>query len=189
MQDLIRRIELQMEESNGITAYRQGIPVDISFIPYSKRVLSRKQKEMYPSNASDLPQMIPIEDTQKVMPDFEENEAETHTQTHQFVPEHHHTNVLLLALSTFPGQMKKNKFEYNFNGHQGTVIGRYQLDPIPKMLDELLAESNDNLDKIIMLCTDKTLKETSITTPENIMMNISPLEYFKNQIRNYMNPN
>lgn len=65
MQDLIRRIELQMEESNGITAYRQGIPVDISFIPYSKRVLSRKQKEMYPSNASDLPQMIPIEDTQK----------------------------------------------------------------------------------------------------------------------------
>ena len=46
-----------------------------------------------------------------------------------------------------------------------------------------------NLDKIIMLCTDKTLKETSITTPENIMMNISPLEYFKNQIRNYMNPN
>lgn len=123
------------------------------------------------------------------MPDFEENEAETHTQTHQFVPEHHHTNVLLLALSTFPGQMKKNKFEYNFNGHQGTVIGRYQLDPIPKMLDELLAESNENLDKIIMLCTDKTLKETSITTPENIMMNISPLEYFKNQIRNYMNPN
>lgn len=189
VQDLIRRIELQMEESNGITAYRQGIPVDISFIPYSKRVLSRKQKEMYPSNASDLPQMIPIEDTQKVMPDFEENEAETHTQTHQFVPEHHHTNVLLLALSTFPGQMKKNKFEYNFNGHQGTVIGRYQLDPIPKMLDELLAESNENLDKIIMLCTDKTLKETSITTPENIMMNISPLEYFKNQIRNYMNPN
>ena len=72
------------------------------------------------------------------MPDFEENEAETHTQTHQFVPEHHHTNVLLLALSTFPGQMKKNKFEYNFNGHQGTVIGRYQLDPIPKMLDYLL---------------------------------------------------
>ena len=57
------------------------------------------------------------------------------------------------------------------------------------MLDELLAESNENLDKIIMLCTDKTLKETSITTPENIMMNISPLEYFKNQIRNYMNPN
>lgn len=53
--------------------------------------------------------------------------------------------------------------------------------PIPKMLDELLAESNENLDKIIMLCTDKTIKETSITTPENIMMNISPLEYFKNK--------
>ena len=186
--DFMRRIELQMEDSNGISAYKQGIPVDISFIPYSKRVLSRKQEEIYLPSTSDQPQTSPIEDTKKITPDFEENESENHIQTHQFVSEYPHTNVLLLALSTFPGKMKKNKFEYNFNGYQGTVIGRYQLDPIPKMLDELLAKSNENLDKIIMLCTDKTLKETSITTPENRIINISPLEYFKNQIRNYMNP-
>ena len=43
--DLMRRIELQMEENEGILAYRKGLTVDNSFIPYSKKVnLRREQK-------------------------------------------------------------------------------------------------------------------------------------------------
>ena len=188
--DLMRRIELQMEETNGIAAYRNGLPVDIAFIPYSKRVLSRKQSEL--QALKDSVKTLPAIETPPKSPDFPlpalENEAEIHIQSHQFTSERQHTNVLLLALSTLRKNIGKSEFKYNFNGCQGTVIGRYQLDPIPKMLDELLAQTNENLDKIIMLCTDKTLEKVTVTTPESATITISPLEYFKAQVRNYMNP-
>ena len=188
LQDLMRRIELQMEETNGIAAYRNGLPVDTAFIPYSKRVLSRKQSEMQLSRNPLQPSADSKKNTEKSTSPILENEAETHIQTHQFDSKRKHTNILLLALSTFQRSIRKSEFKYNFNGCQGTVIGRYQLDPIPKMLDELLARNNENLDKIIMLCTDKTLKETTVATPEGTTITASPLDYFKKQIRNYMNP-
>ena len=188
--DLMRRIELQMEETNGIAAYRNGLPVDTAFIPYSKRVLSRKQSEL--QALKDSVKTLPAIETPPKSPDFPlpalENEAEIHIQSHQFTSERQHTNVLLLALSTLRKNIGKSEFKYNFNGCQGSVIGRYQLDPIPKMLDELLAQTNENLDKIIMLCTDKTLEKVTVTTPESTTITTSPLEYFKAQVRNYMNP-
>ena len=188
--DLMRRIELQMEETNGIAAYRNGLPVDTAFIPYSKRVLSRKQSELQALKDSVKPS--PAIETPPESPGFPlpalENEAEIHIQSHQFTSKRQHTNVLLLALSTLRKNIGKSEFKYNFNGYQGTVIGRYQLDPIPKMLDELLAQTNENLDKIIMLCTDKTLEKVTVTTPESTTITTSPLEYFKAQVRNYMNP-
>ena len=57
------------------------------------------------------------------------------------------------------------------------------------MLDELLAQNGENLDKIIMLCTDDTTQKiASIQTPEGELKDISPAEYFQDQVRNYMNP-
>ena len=57
------------------------------------------------------------------------------------------------------------------------------------MLDELLAQNGENLDRIIMLCTDDTTQKiASIQTPEGELKDISPAEYFQNQVRNYMNP-
>lgn len=45
LQDLLRRIELQMQETNGLPAYKEGQAIDISFVPYSKRASMRKEKE------------------------------------------------------------------------------------------------------------------------------------------------
>lgn len=177
VEDLIRRIELQMEETDGGAAYKKDLAIDSTFVPYSKIVQSRKQAKI-------------TEQTEKTDNDiYNENEAETHKQTHCFDNRPAHTNVLLLALSTFQKVIRKSTFSYDFYGCKGEVTGRYQLDPIPKMLDELLAQNGENLDKIIMLCTDDTTQKiASIQTPEGELKDISPAEYFQDQVRNYMNP-
>lgn len=177
VEDLIRRIELQMEETDGAAAYKKDLAIDSTFVPYSKIVQSRKQAKI-------------TEQTEKTDNDiYNENEAETHKQTHCFDNRPVHTNVLLLALSTFQKVIRKSTFSYDFYGYKGEVTGRYQLDPIPKMLDELLAQNGENLDKIIMLCTDDTTQKiASIQTPEGELKDISPAEYFQDQVRNYMNP-
>lgn len=177
VEDLIRRIELQMEETDGAAAYKKDLAIDSTFVPYSKIVQSRKQAKI-------------TEQTEKTDNDiYNENEAETHKQTHCFDNRPAHTNVLLLALSTFQKVIRKSTFSYDFYGCKGEVTGRYQLDPIPKMLDELLAQNGENLDKIIMLCTDDTTQKiASIQTPEGELKDISPAEYFQDQVRNYMNP-
>lgn len=174
VEDLIRRIELQMEETDGAAAYKKNLAIDSTFVPYSKIVQSRKQAE------TTLPQ-----DNNTYI----ENEAETHEQIHRFNTRPDHTNVLLLALSTFQNTIRKSTFSYDFEGCKGEVIGRYQLDPIPKMLDDILAQRNENLDKIIMLCTDDTMEKIDvIKTPDGELEDISPVEYFQNQVRRYMNP-
>ena len=177
VEDLIRRIELQMEETDGAAAYKKDLAIDSTFVPYSKIVQSRKQAKI-------------TEQTEKTDNDiYNENEAETHKQTHCFDNRPAHTNVLLLALSTFQKVIRKSTFSYDFYGCKGEVTGRYQLDPIPKMLDELLAQNGENRDKISMLCTDDTTQKiASIQTPEGELKDISPAEYFQNQVRNYMNP-
>lgn len=177
VEDLIRRIELQMEETDGAAAYKKDLAIDSTFVPYSKIVQSRKQAKI-------------TEQTEKTDNDiYNENEAETHKQTHCFDNRPAHTNVLLLALSTFQKVIRKSTFSYDFYGCKGEVTGRYQLDPIPKMLDKLLAQNGENLDKIIMLCTDDTTQKiASIQTPEGELKDISPAEYFQDQVRNYMNP-
>ena len=177
VEDLIRRIELQMEETDGAAAYKKDLAIDSTFVPYSKIVQSRKQAKI-------------TEQTEKTDNDiYNKNEAETHKQTHRFDNRPAHTNILLLALSTFQNVIRKSTFSYDFYGCKGEVTGRYQLDPIPKMLDELLAQNGENLDKIIMLCTDDTTQKiASIQTPEGELKDISPAEYFQNQVRNYMNP-
>ena len=169
-QDLLRRIELRMEKGEGIHAYKEGLVVDKSFVPYSSKVVAaRREAEV----------------------DDQINEAETHVQTHHFTAKRDHINVLLLALSTFPLSKKitKSEFQYaNADGSNIPVIGRYQLDPVPKLLDRIFADRGESLDRIIMLGTEVTRKPIEITTPEKEKRTISPECYFKQQVTNYMNP-
>ena len=206
VEDLIRRIELQMEETDGAAAYKKDLAIDSTFVPYSKIVQSRKQAkitEQTEKTASLLPQLTAETTSNTFNTDtdfsanksktdndiYNKNESEIHKQTHCFDNRPAHTNVLLLALSTFQNVIRKSTFSYDFCGCKGEVTGRYQLDPIPKMLDELLAQNGENLDRIIMLCTDDTTQKiASIQTPEGELKDISPAEYFQNQVRNYMNP-
>lgn len=176
VENLIRRIELQMEETDGAAAYKKDLAIDSTFVPYSKIVQLRKQAkitEQTEKTASLLPQLTAETTSNTFNTDtdfsanksktdndiYNKNESETHKQTHCFDNSPAHTNVLLLALSTFQNVIRKSTFSYDFCGCKGEVTGRYQLDPIPKMLDELLAQNGENLDRIIMLCTDDTTQK------------------------------
>ena len=175
--DLLRRIELQMEEKEGIYAYRNGLIVDKSFIPYSRLVETlRKQENETVTTVAAIPKTAGPTD------------AETHIQKH--TPSDKDYNILLLALSIFPRTLHKSEFSYTYNSKESTVTGHYQLDPVPHMLDEILYQKGQGtLDKIIMLCTDDTLKKVNeISSPEGMHYDISPVEYFKRQVRNYMRP-
>lgn len=177
--DLMRRIELQMEENEGILAYRKGLTIDNSFIPYSKKVNLRREKEEQEQNQAQA------EAKAKAEALFKDKPPEKHA------PSDKHYNVLLLALSTFGKNVNPNEFKYiDENGVEDDVIGRYQLDPVPKMLHNILYQKkHGTLDKIIMLCTSKTLekiKEIPIGTEK--ICNISPIDYFKDQVRDYMRP-
>lgn len=173
--DLMRRIELQMEENEGILAYRKGLTVDNSFIPYSKKVnLRREQKEKEKKQAQAETAAL-----------FKDDTPEKHA------PSDKHYNVLLLALSTFGRNVNPNKFIYvDENGKEDKVIGRYQLDPVPKMLYKTLYQKEQGtLDKIIMLCTSKTLEKVAeVPIGTEKIYDISPIDYFKDQIRDYMRP-
>lgn len=188
-QDLLRRIELRMEKEDGIRAYKNSLIVDRSFVPYSSKVVAAKSRAESKEPTTPMnTQLQKDTDDHNIQ---EINEAETHRQGHRFTKERDHVNVLLLALSTFPfskGIMKSN-FQYiNADGSIITVVGRYQLDPVPKLLDELLAGNGETLDRIIILGTEVTRMSVDVTTPEKEKRRISPEDYFKQQVTNYMNP-
>ena len=173
--DLMHRIELQMEENEGILAYRKGLTVDNSFIPYSNKVNLRKEQE-------EKEQKQALAETEAL---FKDDKPEKHA------PSDKHYNVLLLALSTFGRNVNPNKFIYvDENGKEDKVIGRYQLDPVPKMLYKTLYQKEQGtLDKIIMLCTSKTLEKVAeVPIGTEKIYDISPIDYFKDQIRDYMRP-
>ncbi len=212
--DLMRRIELQMEENEGIHAYRKELTVDKSFIPYSKKVnLRREQEEEEQKQAQaeidnnakidkstqtgsedkPQPEAKPASKPERPEVPATPNKNETHVQTHK--PSDKIYNVLLLALSTINGDIRKTEFTYDSAFGTIPVTGRYQLDPVPIMLDELLSKEDKNkqtrgtLDKIIMLCTRKTREKIEkVFSPEGVHYDISPEEYFKRQVRNFMRP-
>ena len=195
--DLIRRIELSMEEREGISAYKKDQIVDASFIPYSTTVQAMKEAETI-----HLPKQVALpnpdsehkdstgSDTAKQTIDVDTWFAaigQNSTEEFCFPVSYNHTNVLLLALSTFGPSLKRTQYTYEMenNGH---VDGYYQLEPVPKMLAKVLADKQEYLDKVVMLCTKETLDITTVKTPENKQLTISPAEYFQRSIRSYLNP-
>ena len=189
--DLVRRIELSMDEREGISAYKEEASVDVSFVPYSTIVQTRKAETTVSADAdskttdSKSKEKIPPQpvDIDTWFSDIGDNSgAET-----DFPASTDHTNVLLLALSTFTS-LRYTNYLYDFDGTTGNVNGYYQLEPIPKMLEKLLADKKEYLDRIVMLCTQETLKTTNVPAPDNKQLTASPIEYFKRAIRKYLNP-
>lgn len=114
-------------------------------------------------------------------------------------------NVLMLSLSTFSFDKSIEKYKVNttsFKYGEEEYIGRYQLDPVPKILSKKLGEKEEHLDYIIALCAkrkDDTVPEVAVErdvsvpigTDENgkdihEVISISPIEYFKCQIGGYL---
>jgi len=121
----------------------------------------------------------------------EKAEAIQKDKNYQAVPSNNkHKNVLIMAMSTISPNVRTTMFSYKTkDGKAGSVIGRYQLDPIPKMLSIELGKVGECLDRVIMLCTEKVKEETTFTTEEDGKHeDESPIDYFKEQIKNYKNP-
>ena len=117
-------------------------------------------------------------------------------------------NILLLALSTFPFDKESkthNITETRFTYQGEEYLGRYQLDPVPKILSSILSRKGERLDYIICFCTAKRDDAGNLLLPEvqnqdkkyPILVPVkgqpekgavilSELEYFKRQISMYM---
>ena len=96
-------------------------------------------------------------------------------------------NVVLLSLSTFAREITEST--YYFKGEEGgTYI--YQMEPVIRMLSKQLLNNypSDCLDHLVILSTDETQKQVEKTFPDGTVLNTSPLEYFKDRIRDYLNP-
>ncbi len=98
-------------------------------------------------------------------------------------------NVLLLALSTFPGNkiLQEREFTYEIEGKTGSVTGIYQLDPVPKMLGECgirpdhcvilyTGETDKTPEKLFEEYTDKTKAQ---------IQPVSPKTYFTKHLRDW----
>lgn len=200
--DLIRRIELSMEEREGISAYKNKSVVDYSFIPYSTTVLAMKEAEVthQPNPAGSPDSVVETKDSKNLEPKPEivdqtidvdtwfANITPASTVESDFPDSYDHTNVLLLALSTFGSFLKSTQYSCETAGITDQVDGYYQLEPVPKMLAKLLADGKEYLDKIVMLCTKETLNIATVKTPEGKVLTISPVEYFQRSVRSYLNP-
>ena len=71
-------------------------------------------------------------------------------------------NILLLAMSTLKKTLTVSRYTYE-KKTLGSSHYVGQLEPLPKILAEVLAESNQRLDRIIVLNTRKTNEETVVT--------------------------
>lgn len=72
-------------------------------------------------------------------------------------PTKNEKNILLLAMSTIPKQNARQVSRYCFD--KENIDGYYltQLEPIPKMLAEKLARTNEKLDTVFVLNTEESL--------------------------------
>ena len=108
-------------------------------------------------------------------------------------------NLLLLAMSTFPGPSADKSLicsdfidqDHAAEGRKYT--GRGQLDPVPKKVARDLQELGQALDYVVLLCTAQTelpVAELSVQEGKQkyLIRNVSPVEFFKAQIERYLNP-
>ena len=98
-------------------------------------------------------------------------------------------NVLLLALSTFPMSLKKNRYVTGENDGEKFEY-YYQLEPIPQMLSNKLGKDGQFIDRVIILYTDDTKDNKKIfKNTDGEVVEHSPLSYFKERIKPWLNPN
>lgn len=98
-------------------------------------------------------------------------------------------NILLLSLSTFV----KSDLSYNTFSFQNEFFDEkyiYQLEPVPLMLIKKLAQKNEKLDEIILLCTKDVLRKVSknlngmvVKIRRDESEDVSPFEFFKHRVK------
>lgn len=144
-------------------------------------------------NVNDIPYSTKME-ILRAEQEIQDEEAESSEEKEEITEEcleyvsienKSNVNILLTALSTFAGNKELSKTV--FVAPDGSeVIGRYQMDPVPKWLGKTLQEKGDSLDKIILLCTKKTTDTVEeLKTPEGKYNDISPKAYYIRQIAEY----
>lgn len=103
-------------------------------------------------------------------------------------------NILLLALSTFfsrndekPDLTKTYEYFYtdSKNSHSGKYI--YQMEPVVQVLSKKLADENDTLDAIVMLCSKQSMEKKTVIDNRG-ERSVSPLDFFKEQAVSWLNP-
>ena len=186
--DLIKRVEQQMLTTPYLPYDESGYVITEDGVPYSRKVEERKNE------ANTEKEDITADSySQEADNDIQVTSPEELTVPHEMnicVQKNAPKNILLLSLSTF-GQMKENKFQYTSNGKTYECNGIYQLDPVPKVLSDVLGDNSQYLDEIIMLATEETLKNAprKITVNgEEKNINCSPEQFFKCQVKNYLRP-
>lgn len=172
--DLIKRVEQQMLTAPFLAVDENGFTVTEEGVPFSQKVEENKNKA---GKTTEIP-IASFEDL-TLSPELNVN-----------APENAPKNILLLSLSTF-GNMTENKF--NVENSDKKYDGIYQLDPIPKMLSDILSENNQYLDEIIMLETVPTVKPLSNPREidfygKRLKIECSPEQFFKCQVKNYLRP-
>ncbi|MGN1357046.1 MAG: hypothetical protein ACI4VX_05140 [Succinivibrionaceae bacterium] len=98
-------------------------------------------------------------------------------------------NILLLSLSTFVKQdLSYNTFSFQNEFFDEKYI--YQLEPVPLMLIKKLAQKNEKLDEIILLCTKDVLRKVSknlngmvVKIRRDESEDVSPFEFFKHRVK------
>lgn len=227
--DLIRRVELQMITAPVLSSDEKGFIVTGEGVPYSRRLEKAKEHSAEApaaeavtasaaesassektASAADAEIKAPAAEPAPAAKPAAADEIPLRsldelTVQHEvgcFDTKDASKNILLLSLSTFPfGNMRES--EYEFSGNSGTrkYKGIYQLDSVPKMLSELLGENGQYLDEIIMLATKPTIDRSDKTRiieyiagpgesagKKASFKNISPEQFFKSQVRNYLRP-
>lgn len=101
-------------------------------------------------------------------------------------------NVLIMALSTFNKRDICNLKTFVYNGKK--YFGRYQLDPIPKVLSDELPEG-ECIDYILTFCTEKVKEKCDLeccivrkdgSEGKGIVKNINAVDFFKRQVEDYI---
>lgn len=102
-------------------------------------------------------------------------------------------NILLLALSTFfsrndekPDLTKTYEYFYmdSKNSHSGKYI--YQMEPVVQVLSKKLADENDTLDAIVMLCSKQSMEKKMVIDNQG-ERSVSPLDFFKEKTVPWLN--
>ena len=232
--DLIRRVELQMLTAPVLSSDEKGFIVTGEGVPYSRRLEKAKENSAEAPSAEEVTaaaaesassektasaadaeiktpaaepapaaKPAPAED----IPFKSLDELTVQHKVGDYDTKDAPKNILLLSLSTFPfGNMRESEYEFSCNSETRKYTrkykGIYQLDSVPKMLSELLDEKEQYLDEIIMLATKPTIEKISDKTKiieyiagpgesagkKASFTNISPEQFFKSQVRNYLRP-
>ena len=177
--DLCIRVERKMAEGNSVSYYTNN-ELDSDLVPYSAKVQARKAIE---------PQMSTISVPEDIAPKpltidnliFDEKDCPDFTVCSKASSQR--KNILLVALSSFPGNKLLKHSSFTYGGMLNTTRAEitidncyYQLDPIPKLLRTL----HIPLDKVIVLATGITKTNGNITIADaGSFSDVSPLTFFK----------